>query len=43
METFTPKNATPFGDSVESTREIYETMKAKYHTLKAHVQSGGKI
>lgn len=43
METFTPQNATPFGDSVESTREIYETMKQKYETLKRHVQNGGKI
>ena len=43
METFTPQNTTPFGDSVESTKEIYETMKQRYEILKKHVQSGGKI
>ena len=43
METFTPQNTTPFGDSVESTSEIYELMKTKYNALKKHVQSGGKI
>ncbi len=43
MEFFTPKNTTPYGDSVESTKEIYKTMKQKYEALKKHVQSGGKI
>ena len=43
METMTPFNTTPIGDSVQSTVEIYETPKARFHELKVHVQSGKKI
>lgn len=43
MENFTQQTTTPYGDSIESTKEIYETMKAKYEALKKHVQEGGKI
>ena len=43
MNTFTDTNTTPVGDSVRSTLEIYNTLKARFHELKEHVQSGNRI
>ena len=44
METVTPFNTTPYGDSIQSTKEIYDQMKKRYQELKDHVQlKGGKI
>jgi arylsulfatase len=43
METMKPTNSTPLGDSIESTMEIYTTMKARFQELKEHVQSGLKV
>jgi len=36
-------NVTPVGDSVQSTMEIYNTLKARFYELKKHVQNGHRI
>jgi len=43
METFTPFNQTPVGDSIDSTKEVYDALKKRFYELKTHVQSGGRI
>ena len=43
MESFTIHNTTPVGDSVQSSMEVYTSMKKRFLELKKHVQSGNKI
>lgn len=43
MKKVTPSKTTPVGDSIQSTKEIYETLKARFYELKEYVQSGNKI
>jgi arylsulfatase A-like enzyme len=33
----------PIGDSIQSTKEIYNTLKARFYELKQHVQTGYKV
>ena len=43
MESFSPTNTTPYGDSIQSTTEIYKTLKARFLYLKLHILNGNKI